>query len=110
MFCGRSRMPSVRIVKSATTAISAMKMPFLPRSASTCVSQLVNRFSVGLMFAPTAVLLLSDMCVFSWRASARLLHGHELQDGFGCGLFDRQLAGDAPFGERVHPVGDAEEL
>ena len=35
MFCGRSRMPLVRIENSTTTAISAMKMPFLPRSAST---------------------------------------------------------------------------
>src|SRR6478609_3866194 len=106
MFCGRSRMPSVRIANSATTAMSAMKMPFLPRSARTWLSQLVNLFSVGLMFAPTAVLvgMLSDMFVFSWRASARLLHGYELQDGFGCGLFDGQLAGDASFGERVNPV------
>ncbi len=55
MFCGRSRMPSVRNANSATTAISAMKMPFLPRSARTWLSQFVNLFSVGLMFAPTAV-------------------------------------------------------
>ena len=62
MFCGRSRMPSVRIVNSATTAIRAMKMPFLPRSARTWLSQSVNLFSVGLTFAPTAVLGLVSTC------------------------------------------------
>ena len=36
------------------TAMSAMKMPFLPRSDSTWLSQEVNLFSVGLMFPPTA--------------------------------------------------------
>jgi len=32
MFCGRRRMPFVVIENSTTTAMSARKMPFLPRS------------------------------------------------------------------------------
>ena len=39
---------------STTTAMSAMKMPFLPRSLSTWVSHEVNLLSDGLMLPPTA--------------------------------------------------------
>ncbi len=54
MFCGRSRMPLVRIENSTTTAMSAMKMPFLPRSESTWLSRSVNLFSTGLTLPPAS--------------------------------------------------------
>mgnify|MGYP006912542273 CR=1 FL=1 len=47
MFCGRSRMPWVRIENSTTTAMRAMKMPFLPRSVMTWLIAEVARFLGG---------------------------------------------------------------
>lgn len=54
MFCGRSRMPSVVIVKNTTTAMRAMKMPFLPRSPRMLLNHRVNLLSGGLTSAPAA--------------------------------------------------------
>ena len=47
-------MPLVLKENSTTTAMSAMKMPFLPRSLSTWLSHEVNLLSAGLMLPPTA--------------------------------------------------------
>src|SRR5690606_3940108 len=118
MFCGRSRMPPVVNENSTTTATRAMKMPFLPRSASTCVSHEVNLFSVGLMLPPTAcdsvgvgvVGLDMGFFLFFARGSAGAFHGHELEDRLGRRVLDGELARDAPLGERVDAVGDAEQL
>ena len=76
MFCGRSRMPLVRIENSTTTAMSAMKMPFLPRSASTWLSRSVNLFSAGLTLPPATLGFLggrgwgSTWCLLVVSASA----------------------------------------
>src|SRR5829696_1165454 len=122
MFCGRSRMPLVRIENSTTTAMSAMKMPFLPRSASTWLSRSVNLFSTGLMLPPTAcespvggawVGVWFDMMSPGGPRVARLaglFHGHELEHRLGCGFGDGEFTGDATLGEGVHAIGDAEEL
>ena len=42
------------MAKSTTTAMRAMKMPFLPRSLSMWLSRSVNLFSMGLTLPPTA--------------------------------------------------------
>src|SRR3546814_10489949 len=56
----------------------AMKMPFRPRSPRMCENQRVNRFSGGLMFAPTASVLFV-IGVSPEPPSAGVLHGHELE-------------------------------
>jgi hypothetical protein len=43
MFCGRSRIPSVKIANKTTTAMRARKIPFLPRSAKIGLRAEVNR-------------------------------------------------------------------
>src|SRR3546814_18021034 len=78
----------LRIANSATTAMSAMKMPFRPRSPRMCENQRVNRFSGGLMFAPTASVLFV-IGVSPEPPSAGVLHGHELEDGLGGGQIGR---------------------
>ena len=102
MFCGRSRMPLVRIVNSSTTAIRAMKMPFLPRSATTWVSQREPVLGRSRRIRPAVDSVSSlSCCLLRAPTSAGLLHGHELDEGFGGGFLDGKLARDPAFGQGV---------
>ena len=105
MFCGRSRMPLVVIVKNSTTAIRAMKMPFLPRSLTTCGqserepvrgrADLLGEFGLGARGVghQRCFSMVMSLMRASWVA-----------------FFDGELPGDAAFGQGVDAIADAQQL
>src|SRR5690606_40715111 len=89
-----SSLPPVTIWKNATMAISARKMP---------IWRILEASSESTSRVRGTVSLRVDMVGF-------LLLRHVLHEDLRSGIGDVDLAGDAPLGEGVDAVADAEQL